>query len=170
MQRLGVGRATLSEEVLPVADAVVVADQTVAGTTRGATGCLRRRRPTSWGRRLALREFYFAVREDAVVAGRLAAARTRDDVVDVAFFLRELAAVYWQTPPSRSQMQRAPKRGRRRGTWRSWRRRWPRDSPRPQISPERVRRRGILLCPLLFKDLPGPATISIAHVHFFDHK
>lgn len=77
--------------------------------------CVVASQPRAAGR-LALREFHLAVGEDAVVLGRLRAAETRDDAVDVAFFRREIATRCIGRRRRRAQIPRAPKRGRRIGT------------------------------------------------------
>lgn len=78
--------------MLPVADAVVVADEC------GRRQCTRR----AWnfaetqagfvGQPIGFARVHFAVGEDAVVPGRFAATGARDDVVDVALLWRQLAA------------------------------------------------------------------------------
>ena len=78
--------------MLPIADAVVVADQHAGWDHSRCDGLLAQAQAGFVGQAVGFARVHFAVGEDAVVPGRLAAARARDDVVDVALFRREFAA------------------------------------------------------------------------------
>ncbi len=105
-----------NQKMLPILDIVRVPDK---GTDWQLSGCLWflfQLETHLFRQTIPFQAIDPLVRQDAVLPRSYTPARSWDDMIDVAFLGASFLPVYWQWPPSRSQIPLAESLGRRFGT------------------------------------------------------